>query len=174
MRVAHKDVTITKNTLFTAILAIGIFSPWWPWLQVTKPAAGLRLTNLAILSQAPIFSYSAERLTIKPKKEERLSPGARKSDFVGAIGIGVGHGASPIRNHRMDLPSGGTWKILGQGPTTTKIQGDSSIHIAFVTEKCFPQGRITVWTFDLLVAFGDDPLDDLIDQCRIVRAPDRH
>jgi hypothetical protein len=49
MRVAHKDVTITKNTLFTAIRYRHI-SPWWPWLQVTKPAAGLRLTNLAILS----------------------------------------------------------------------------------------------------------------------------
>jgi len=97
MRVAHKEVTIAKSKLFTAILAVGIFSPWWRWLQVTKPAAGQRLTNLAILSQAPIFSFSAERLTTKPKEEGRLSPELGNQILSGRLGSAFGHGASPIR-----------------------------------------------------------------------------
>jgi len=42
-----------------------------------------------------------------------------------------------------------------------------------IAEKCFPQSRVAVGTFDRLVTFGAEPLDDLIDQRRIVCGPDR-
>src|SRR5437870_3374557 len=43
-----------------------------------------------------------------------------------------------------------------------------------IAEKCFAQGRLAVGTFNWLVAFSADPLDDFSDQCRIICSPDRH